>query len=140
MKTAASTEVIAMIGPVTSAIALRAASREDSPSPIWRSTFSTTTIASSTTMPIESTSPNSDSVFSEKPNTYMTANVPTNETGTATSGMIDARQVWRKRNTKMTTSRVASTSETNKPSTDAWTQILGTKEKRKTRPTDKRPT
>ena len=32
-----------------------------------RSTFSTTTIASSTTMPIASTRPNSDSAFSEKP-------------------------------------------------------------------------
>ena len=33
-----------------------------------RSTFSTTTIASSTTMPMASTSPNSDSVLIEKPN------------------------------------------------------------------------
>ena len=33
-----------------------------------RSTFSTTTMASSTTMPIASTSPNSDSVLIEKPN------------------------------------------------------------------------
>ena len=35
--------------------------------PASRSTFSTTTIASSTTMPIASTSPNSDRLFSEKP-------------------------------------------------------------------------
>ena len=33
-----------------------------------RSTFSTTTMASSTTMPIASTRPNSDSVLIEKPN------------------------------------------------------------------------
>lgn len=46
-----------------------------------------------TTKPMESTRPNSDSVFSEKPNRYMRANVPTNDIGTATSGMIDARQV-----------------------------------------------
>ena len=38
------------------------------PSSMCRSTFSTTTIASSTTMPIASTRPNSDSVLSEKPN------------------------------------------------------------------------
>ncbi len=35
--------------------------------PMLRSTFSTTTMASSTTMPTASTSPNSDRLFSEKP-------------------------------------------------------------------------
>ena len=73
-----------------------------------RSTFSTTTIASSTTMPIASTRPNSDSAFSEKPNRYMTAKVPISDTGTAISGMIEARQVCRNRITTMTTSRIAS--------------------------------
>ncbi len=37
-----------------------------------RSTFSTTTMASSTTMPIASTRPNSDSVLMEKPNASST--------------------------------------------------------------------
>ena len=36
-----------------------------------RSTFSTTTMASSTTMPIASTRPNSDRLFSVKPNAAM---------------------------------------------------------------------
>ena len=49
-----------------------------------RSTFSTTTIASSTTMPMASTSPNRVSVLIEKPKSSMNANVPTIETGTAT--------------------------------------------------------
>ena len=43
-------------------------------------------------MPIASTRPNSDSVFSENPSVSITANVPTSETGTATSE-IDAYAV-----------------------------------------------
>ena len=38
------------------------------------------------------------------------ANVPTIEIGTATSGMIEARQVWRNSTTTITTSRMASNS------------------------------
>ena len=40
----------------------------------------------------------------------MTAKVPTSDTGTATSGMIEARQVCRNTITTMTTSRIASNS------------------------------
>ena len=64
-----------------------------------RSTFSTTTMASSTTMPMASTRPNSVSVLIEKPSTGITAKVPISDTGTASSGMIVARQVCRNRNT-----------------------------------------
>ena len=108
--TATSTSAIAMIGPLTSSIALYVASRGDRPLSMLRSTFSTTTIASSTTMPIASTRPNSDSALIEKPNASITANVPTIETGTATSGMIEARQVCRNTITTMTTSASASSS------------------------------
>src|SRR3984957_13286170 len=66
--TAHSTSAVAMIGPVTSRIACFVASNGDKPSLILRSTFSTTTIASSTTMPMASTSPNNDNVFNPKPN------------------------------------------------------------------------
>ncbi len=62
--------------------------------------FSTTTMASSTTMPIASTRPNSDRLFSEKPSAAMTAKVPTMATGTAISGMMAARQFCR--NTSIT--------------------------------------
>ena len=44
----------------------------------------------------------------ENPNTCMTANVPITETGTAISGMIDARHVCKKRITTRTTSAIAS--------------------------------
>ena len=108
--TAHSTSAIAMIGPDTSLIALRLASIGDSPSSMWRSTFSTTTIASSTTMPMERTRPKSDSVLSENPSPSITANVPMSDTGTATSGMIEARQVCRNTITTMTTRRIASKS------------------------------
>ena len=68
-----------------------------------RSTFSTTTIASSTTMPIASTSPNSDRLFSVNPNIAMKKKVPISDTGIATSGMIAARQVCRNRMMTSTT-------------------------------------
>jgi hypothetical protein len=73
-------------------------------SSMLRSTFSTTTIASSTTMPIASTSPNRVSVLIEKPSIHSTAKVPTIDTGTASSGMIEARQVCRNSTTTITTS------------------------------------
>ena len=62
-----STSVIAMIGPVISAIAFLVAAGIDSSgsSSMTRSTFSITTIASSTTMPIASTSASSDTVLAE---------------------------------------------------------------------------
>ena len=61
-----STSTIATTGPVTSFIAMIAASRACSfSSRMMRSTFSSTTIASSTTMPIASTMPNSVSVLIE---------------------------------------------------------------------------
>ncbi|MNI96157.1 hypothetical protein D3C73_1545540 [compost metagenome] len=73
------------------------------PSSMFRSTFSTTTMASSTTIPMASTRPNSDRALSEKPNRCITAKVPISETGTATNGMIEARQVCRNRITTSTT-------------------------------------
>ena len=108
--TAHSTNAIAMIGPVTSDIAFKVASRGLSPASIFRSTFSTTTMASSTTMPMASTCPNSDSALIEKPKASMNAKVPMIDTGTASSGMIDARQVCRNRITTSTTSNTASSS------------------------------
>ena len=93
MKTAHSVRAMAMMGPETSRIARYAASRGVRPASMLRSTFSTTTMASSTTMPIASTSPNRLSVLIEKPETRMIPNVPMTATGTANSGMIDARQV-----------------------------------------------
>ena len=66
-------------------------------------------MASSTTMPMASTRPNSERLFSEKPKAAITANVPTMATGTAISGMIAARQLCKKTSitseTRITASR-----------------------------------
>src|SRR5258706_8467375 len=90
-----------------------------------RSTFSTTTMASSTTMPIASTSPNRDSALIEKPKRYSSENVPTIDTGTATSGMIEARQVCRKRITTSTTSATDSNSVWTTDLIQARTNCVG---------------
>ena len=73
-----------------------------------RSTFSTTTMASSTTIPMASTRPNRLKALIEKPSKCSTANVPTTDTGTASSGMMEARQVCRNRITTITTRAMAS--------------------------------
>jgi len=57
-------------------------------------------MASSTTMPMASTSANSVSVLMEKPNKDMRANAPIRLTGMVMSGMSEART--ERRNTKMT--------------------------------------
>src|SRR5687768_15433435 len=106
--TATSTSAIAMMGPLTSSIALYVASRGDKPFSMFLSTFSTTTMASSTTIPIASTNPNSDSALMENPNASISANVPMMDTGTASNGMIEARQVCRNTITTITTSAKAS--------------------------------
>src|ERR1700752_3225274 len=108
--TAQSTSAVATMGPVTSFIACTVAAIGLSPSLMLRSTFSTTTIASSTTMPIASTSPNSDSALIENPNANMIAKVPTIDTGTDNRGMIEARQVCKNRITTSTTRATATRS------------------------------
>ena len=67
-----------------------------------------TTMASSTTMPMASTSPKSDSMLSEKPRAAMTAIVPISDTGIASRGIRLARQFCRKRSTTTITSPTAS--------------------------------
>ena len=85
--TAASVIVIAMIGPTSSRAALSAASNGFSPSWRCRSTFSTMTIASSTTRPTESTIASSVSRLIVKPTISIRKTAPTSEIGIATTGM-----------------------------------------------------
>jgi hypothetical protein len=61
----------------------------------------------------------------EKPNICITANVPTIDTGTASSGMMEARQVWRNRITTSTTSAIASSSVWITASIDERTNCVG---------------
>ena len=125
MNTAHSTSAIAISAPPTSSIDLIAASRGDSPCSILRSTFSTTTMASSTTMPIASTSPNSDRLLSENPNTLIMKKVPTSEIGIATIGMTAARQVCRNSTMTRTTRTTASKIVSITALTDCWMNCVG---------------
>ncbi len=60
-------------------------------------------------MPIASTSPNIESVFTEKPSSGKKMNVPTRETGIVITGMIVARIFCRKMKTTAITRTSAST-------------------------------
>ena len=77
---------------------------------ITRSTFSTTTIASSTNRPIANTMANIVSMLIENPVAASMPKVPRSTTGTAIVGMIVARQFCRKRNITQTTRIMASIS------------------------------
>ena len=103
-----STSTIAINAPCTCVIAFFVASFASKPSRMFRSTFSTTTIASSTTMPIASTKPNSDKLLMENPKNDIIANVPMSDTGIANSGITAARQFCKNTIMTMTTSMIAS--------------------------------
>ncbi len=106
-----STSTMATSAAPTCRIALSAARRGGNPSAaMMRSTFSITTIASSTTIPIANTRPNSVSTLIDMPSARNPRKVPTTLTGTASIGMIVARQLWRKRKTTSVTSTIASIS------------------------------
>ena len=91
MNTAERMRAIPTTGPETSFMAWTVASRGLMPCSMWWMTASTTTIASSTTMPMASTSPNIDRVLTEKPSRGKKMKVPMIDTGTVRSGMIVAR-------------------------------------------------
>ncbi|KAG1276757.1 hypothetical protein G6F64_014774 [Rhizopus arrhizus] len=64
------------------------ASWADRPSSaMMRSTFSTTTMASSTRMPMASTMPNMVSTLIEKPSARITAKVPSSAIGATSAGI-----------------------------------------------------
>ena len=119
--TAVSTSPMPISAPVISSIDFSAACRGLRCSVVMSlSTFSTTTIASSTSRPIASTMPNSVSVLIEKPATASTAKVPSSTTGTAMVGISVARQFCRNRNMTRKTRTIASISV----STTWWTDSL----------------
>ncbi len=98
MKIEAMTSTTATRAPPISSMALMVASRAESLNFVMlRSTFSTTTMASSTTMPMASTRPKSVSRLMEKPMTSMPAKAPISATKMATMQMIVERNFCRKR-------------------------------------------
>ena len=84
-------------------------------------TASTTTMASSTTMPMASTRPNIDSVLTENPSIGKKMKVPISDTGIVISGMIVARMFCRKMKTTSVTRISASMNVCTIPSIDAST-------------------
>ena len=92
--TAESTRPMPIRALVIWSMDLAVASRGESPSSAMiRSTFSTTTMASSTSSPMASTMANMVSMLMENPNSPSTAKVPRSTTGTAIVGISVARML-----------------------------------------------
>ncbi len=107
MNTASSTSELATTALVISFIAADAPAYESMPFSLTkRAMFSMTTIASSTTSPVASVSPNSVSVLIEKPSAFMSANVPISETGIVMAGISVVRHDCRNKNTTAMTSTI----------------------------------
>jgi len=120
IKTANNTNTTPTIGPVISPIALVTASLgEYCPVSSKREAFSTTTIASSTTIATASINPNRVKVLIENPSAAMTASVPISDTGMVIHGMMTARQFCRNRKITSTTNKVVSRKVTSTSSMDA---------------------
>ena len=119
MNTAISDRLIDTTVKPTSRAPFSAASRGAIPPSIWRETFSSTTIASSTTNPVAIVSAISERLLRLNPQRYMTPNVPINDTGTATLGISAARALRRNRNTTRITSDTAMISVRSTSRSDA---------------------
>ncbi len=124
MKTELKTRTMATSAPETSCIAVFAASRGFMPLEIKRETFSRTTIASSTTIPMTRVIAKSVSVLSEKLKTQRPAIVPIKETGTDIIGMSVARQFCRNKKMTIKTRRPASKSVFNTSRKEAFTKTV----------------
>ena len=124
--TESSTSVMAMIGPVICVIASLVASAGDRSgrSSIVCSTASTTTMASSTTMPMASTSASREIVLADMPIASIRAKVPISATGTAMMGTRVALTRPRNMNTTTATSAKASNSVCTTFSIVAFTKIV----------------
>ncbi len=81
--------------------------------------FSIMTIASSTTKPVEIVSAISDRLSRLNPSRYITASVPTSDSGTDRLGMIVAGRLRRNRKITTTTSATASASSNSTSETEA---------------------
>ena len=97
MNTAMNTKVVAIrameMPPMASTLALYA---DLYPSSNFACTASTTTMESSTTVPMTSTSAKRVIMLRLKPASMRKANVPTSETMMETVGMMVERKLWRK--------------------------------------------
>src|ERR1700689_4412308 len=124
MKTATSDTLMeSTVNPI-SAAPLNVASTTSMPCSTYRVMFSSTTIASSTTNPVEIASAISDRLSRLYPSRYITPQVPTSESGTAILGMIVARTVRRNTNTTRMTSTTEINNVLSMSFTDARTLVV----------------
>ncbi|MNO96108.1 hypothetical protein D3C76_877700 [compost metagenome] len=107
--TAARVRVMAITGPAISRAPASAAATGDLPSSIWRCTFSTTTMASSTTRPMASTIASKVSRFRLKPNSSIRPAAPSIDSGMATTAITTLRSEPRHSQMTSTTISMAST-------------------------------
>src|SRR5262249_42955725 len=89
------------------------------PPSTWRTMFSSMTMASSTTKPTDNVSARSVMLLIENPNTYIAAQVPISDTGTASAGMIVAEVERRNRKITRMTRTTAMKSDSCTLHTDA---------------------
>src|SRR5215469_17215277 len=111
------------VNPI-SAAPLNVACTTPIPCSMYRVIFSSTTIASSTTNPVEIASAINDKLSRLYPSRYITPNVPTSESGTAMLGMMVARTVRRNTNTTMITRKIEINSVRSMSLTDALTETV----------------
>ena len=119
MKTATSESVMEMIVKPISFEPLNAASIGFSPCSMWRTMFSSMTMASSTTKPTDSVSAISVILLTENPSPYIAAKVPMIESGSARLGMTVADRLRRKRKITRITRAIVSTRVNLTSATDA---------------------
>src|SRR5215831_14838052 len=124
MKTATSDVLIDKTVNPISAAPLNVACRTPIARSTYRVMFSNTTIASSTTNPVEMARAIRDRLSRLYPSRYITPNVPTSESGTAILGMMVARTVRKNTNTTMTTSAIEISSVVSISFTDALTETV----------------
>jgi hypothetical protein len=110
MNTATSEIVIERIVKPISRAPSRAARQAVFPVSIWRTMFSSMTMASSTTKPTASVSAISERLSRLKPSRYITAKVPTSDIGRARLGIAVAVRLRRNRKITITTSEMVSSS------------------------------
>jgi hypothetical protein len=131
MNTATSDTLIDSTVKPISCAPLSAASKGVMPASMCRVMFSMTTIASSTTKPVEMVSAIRERLSRPYPSRYMTPNVPTSDSGTATLGIIAVRGLRRNaKTTRMTSTiearRVSSTSRTDARIVVVWSMTTRT--------------
>jgi hypothetical protein len=119
-----STSVMPTIGANSTSMARIAASWPFMPCSILWAAPSTTTMASSTTMPIASTIANSVERLMVKPSAAIAANAPMMVTGTVVAGTSMARQSCRNSRMTASTRRPASISVMYTSRTDAETNVV----------------